>query len=1030
MEKERKKAEKDAKFAAKKAKLAAEKAAQAEKKDKKEKKPKAAAEPVVEQEYVEETPEGQKKILKSLDDPLHKAYNPTIVESAWYSWWEKEGFMEPEFTADGKIKPEGVFVIPAPPPNVTGALHIGHGLTIAIQDTLIRWNRMLGKTVLFLPGFDHAGISTQSVVEKMLWKKEQKTRHDLGREVFTNLVWDWKDEYHKRIKNQLKKMGASYDWTREAFTMDENLSKAVVETFVRLHDEGIIYRANRLVNWCVQLNTTLSNLEVDQEPLEGRTLLSVPGYDEKIEFGAITSFAYPIEGSDEKLVVATTRPETMLGDTAIAVHPDDERYKHLHGKFAVHPFIEGRRLPIVTDTYVDKEFGTGAVKITPAHDPNDYEIGKRHNLEFINILNDNGTFNSNAGPYEGVKRFDARKMVVEELKKKGLFVDVKDNAMSVPRCNKSRDIIEPLMKPQWWINSKVLAEPALEAVRNGEIKIIPKVSEKEYFHWLENIQDWCISRQLWWGHQVPAYFVNIEGESLDHSDGDRWVSAHTEEQALEKAKAKFPDKKFTLERDPDVLDTWFSSGLWPFSTLGWPDDTKDMKDFYPMSVLETGWDILFFWVARMVMLGIKLTGKVPFTEVFCHSLVRDSDGRKMSKSLGNVIDPLDIITGTPLQALHDKLLAGNLDSKEVAQATAYQKKAFPDGIPQCGSDAMHFAFCAYTTGGRDINMDIKVVHGYRKFCNKIYQATKFALMRLGENFVPRENGKKTGKESLVEKWILHKLTKAAEGINKALEERDFSTATNIVYNYWYNELCDVYIENSKSLILDGTPEQKRSAQDTLYTALDGALTMIHPFMPFVTEELWQRIPRRPNDTTPTILKASYPRYDSELDDPQAEAAYDIVLQIVKAIRSLQSEYSIKDAAKVYVHAFTSVYENTAKNEQSSINALVKGMESLEVLDGKAAAPDGCGTYTISGDCYVHLLVKGRIDADAEISKAQQKLKKAGDAAKALEKKVNAEDYKKKVKQEVQEADAKKLRDLKAEEDALREVIGKFEKLRA
>lgn len=839
-----------------------------------------------------------KVVLKSLDDPLYKAYNPAIVESAWYSWWEKEGFFEPEFGPDGGPKPEGVFVIPAPPPNVTGALHIGHGLTIAIQDTLIRWNRMLGKTVLFLPGFDHAGISTQSVVEKMLWKQEKKTRHDLGREKFTNLVWDWKNDYHIRIKNQLKKMGASYDWNREAFTMDENLTAAVQETFVRLYEEGIIYRANRLVNWCVQLNTTLSNLEVDQITLEGRTLLSVPGYDEPVEFGAITSFAYPIEGSDEKIIVATTRPETMLGDTAIAVHPDDERYKHLVGKNAVHPFIPERKLPIIADSYVEKDFGTGAVKITPAHDPNDYEIGKRHNLEFINIMNDNGTFNENAGPYKGVKRFDARKQVVEALKEKGLFIEVKDNPMNVPLCNKSKDVIEPLMKPQWWIKSKVLAEPALEAVRNGEIEIIPKVSEREYFQWLENIQDWCISRQLWWGHQAPVYYVHLEGEEeADFADGSKWVAAHTKEEAEEKAKAKYPGKKFTLEQDPDCLDTWFSSGLWPFSTLGWPKETKDMENFYPMSVLETGWDILFFWVARMVMLGIKLTGKIPFKQVFCHSLVRDSDGRKMSKSLGNVIDPLDIISGTTLQNLHDKLVAGNLDPKEVVQATNYQKKAFPDGIPQCGSDAMHFAFCAYTTGGRDINMDIKVVHGYRKFCNKIYQATKFALMRLGDDYVPRPNGKKTGRESLVERWILHKYTKAAEAMNKALEERDFLAATTTVYNYWYSELCDVYIENSKSLILEGTPEQKRSAQDTLYTCLEGALTMIHPFMPFVTEELWQRLPRRPEDKNPTITKAAYPRYDAEMDDLASEAAYEVVLQAVKAVRSLQSEYAIKDDAK-------------------------------------------------------------------------------------------------------------------------------------
>jgi valyl-tRNA synthetase len=704
-------------------------------------------------------------------------------------------------TEDGKVKPEGVFVIPAPPPNVTGALHIGHALTIAIQDTLVRWNRMLGKTTLFVPGFDHAGISTQSVVEKTLWRKEKKTRHDLGRSAFTALTWEWKNEYHTRIKDQLKKMGASYDWNREAFTMDENLSKAVVECFVRLHEDGIIYRANRLVNWCCALTTTLSNLEVENEELTGRTLLSVPGYDEKVEFGIIVSFAYELEDGSDKVIVATTRPETMLGDTAIAVHPEDERYKHLIGKKVKHPFVD-RLLPIIADDYVDREFGTGCVKITPAHDANDYAIGERHKLEFINILNDDGTLNEACGEkFNGMPRFTARKVVIEELTKLGLYVETKDNPMQVPRCAKSKDVIEPVMKPQWWVSQKAMADVAMDAVRKGEIKIRPEVPEKEYFIWLEKIQDWCISRQLWWGHQAPAYYIHLDDEPANGvgAEPERWVVARTQEEAQKMAEAKFPGKKVTLERDPDVLDTWFSSGLWPFSILGWPKDSDDMEKYYPNTVLETGWDILFFWVARMIMLGLKMTGKVPFTEVYCHPIVRDSQGRKMSKSLGNVIDPLDLISGIPLADLHAKLHTGNLDPKEIEKATLFQKTAFPDGIPQCGSDAMHFAFCAYTTGGRDINMDIKVVEGYRKFCNKMYQATKFALMRLEEDFVPRPDSKLTGKESLVELWILHKLNIAAQKTNKLLEERNFSDATKAVYNYWLYELCDVYIVSFHTL---------------------------------------------------------------------------------------------------------------------------------------------------------------------------------------------------------------------------------------
>jgi valyl-tRNA synthetase len=606
--------------------------------------------------------------------------------------------LKPQFAADGKIKNEGYFAIPIPPPNVTGALHMGHAMTIALQDTLIRWNRMLGKTTLWLPGCDHAGIATQNVVENMLWRRQEKTRHDLGREEFVKLTWDWKEEYHIKINNTFRRMGSSIDWSREAFTMDANLSRAVTETFVTLHDEGLIYRANRLVNWCTKLNTAISNLEVVNKELEGRTLLDVPGYKRKVEFGVITHFQYPIDGSEETIEVATTRPETMLGDSGIAVNPKDERYKHLVGRQARHPFVD-RLLPIFADDYVDMEFGTGAVKITPAHDPNDFVLGQKHNLAIINILNDDGTLNHNAGSFEKMKRFDARYEVIAKLKEKDLYVKWENNPMKVPICDRSKDVIEPLLKPQWWMRMESLAKAAVKVVKDGEIKIRPESAEKSYLRWLENVNDWCLSRQLWWGHQAPAYFVNIDGEPGNNSDNDRWVTGRTVDEAEEKAKAKFAGKKFTLTRDEDVLDTWFSSGLWPFSTLGWPKQTSDLANFYPQSILETGWDILFFWVARMVMLGLKLTGKVPFHEVYCHSLIRDSEGRKMSKSLGNVIDPLDVMKGIKLQELHDKLLVGNLDPKELKTASNYQKTSFPNGIPECGADALRFSLVAYTTGG-------------------------------------------------------------------------------------------------------------------------------------------------------------------------------------------------------------------------------------------------------------------------------------------------------------------------------------------
>ncbi|ODV92748.1 hypothetical protein CANCADRAFT_1342 [Tortispora caseinolytica NRRL Y-17796] len=1031
LEKERKKAAKLAAYEAKQAKKAAAEKTRQDAGDKPGKKAKKIQEIVP--EYIDPTVPGEKKELPSLDHPALKAYNPQIVESSWYAWWESQGFFQPKRQPDGSASPKGTFVIPAPPPNVTGALHIGHALTVAIQDTLIRFNRMKGKTTLFIPGFDHAGISTQSVVEKMLWKKEQKTRHDLGREAFTNLVWEWKNEYHDRIKNQLKRLGASYDWSREAFTLDDIRSKAVRECFVALHREGIIYRANRLVNWCVHLNTALSNLEVDNKEIPGRTAISVPGYTEKVEFGVITSFAYPVEGTDEKIIVATTRPETLFGDTAVAVHPDDPRYKHLHGKYVVHPFVD-RKLPIVTDSEaVDMEFGTGAVKITPAHDPNDYATGKRHNLEFINILNDDGTLNSACGPeWNGMKRFDARVAVIEQLKQKGLFIEQKDNAMSIPLCAKSGDVIEPIMKPQWWVRQKDMADAALEAVRSGKITITPSASEQEFYHWLSNIQDWCISRQLWWGHRCPVYFVDFEGVDQDPNDGKWWVSAFSIEEADEIVQKDFAEAKsckYTLSQDEDVLDTWFSSGLWPFSTLGWPSETSDMKDYYPMNVLETGWDILFFWVARMVMLGIKMTGQVPFTEVFCHSLVRDAQGRKMSKSLGNVIDPLDVIKGISLEALGEQLTKGNLDAREIAKAKEGQKLSFPKGIPECGTDAMRFALCAYTTGGRDINLDILRVEGYRKFCNKIYQASKFALMRLGEGYIPPSGGiKLTGQESLVEKWMLHKLTVCAKTMSTALDGRDFLESTTAIYNYWLYELCDVYIENSKFLILDGTEEQKRSAQDTLYNALDAGLKMIHPFMPYITEELWQRLPRRPDDNTPSIVVSDYPEYDETLFDPESEQAYEFVLSVVKGGRSLISQFGILSNVRIFVQCADAKLADIIKQQTASIQSLVKWCESVTVLSGSDAQPEGCAVYTVNADCNVLVEVKGKVDFETEIKKAENKVEKAKQGKANLVKAISVKDYETKVKKEVQESNLKKIEQFDAEIENLRQMIAEFERL--
>jgi len=690
--KEKAKAEKLAKLEAKKAKLEQQKAASKPKEKEKKQQEKLAP-------YVEETPAGEKKILKPLDDDYHKAYIPSVVESAWMEWWEKEDFHKPEFKANGDVKDAGIFVIPIPPPNVTGALHIGHALATSLQDAMIRWARMQGKTVLYLPGCDHAGISTQSVVENMLYfRRNGTTRHDLGREKFVETVWEWKEDYHQRLNHVLRRMGASLDWSREAFTMDKNLSAAVQKTFIDMHEEGLIYRGNRLVNWCCKLSTALSTQECDDKELEGSTKIDVPGYDKKIEFGSIWNFKYQVDGSDETIEVATTRPETMLGDTGVAVHPEDKRYQHLLGKFVKHPFVD-RKLPIFGDPTVEMDFGTGAVKITPAHDPNDYKRGKDFNLEFINILNDDGTFNENAGPFAGQKRYDVRYTVIEELTKLGLYVGKAGNKMIIPLCSKSKDVIEPVLKPQWWMSMKPLIPLARDAVEKGEVLVKPQTAREEYFRWLDRMDDWCLSRQLWWGHRIPAYYVKLQDGPAYDADADYWISAESEEGARKKAEEKFPGKSFTLERDPDCLDTWFSSGLWPFATLGWPNKTHDLEKLYPTSMLETGWDILFFWVIRMIIFGKKLTGKIPFDEVYCHSLVRDSEGRKMSKSLGNVIDPVDVMDGITLEALMDKLKLGNLPPSEIEKAAKWQKSAFPDGIDECGTDALRFSLINYTTGG-------------------------------------------------------------------------------------------------------------------------------------------------------------------------------------------------------------------------------------------------------------------------------------------------------------------------------------------
>nr|XP_056706831.1 valine--tRNA ligase isoform X1 [Euleptes europaea] len=973
---------------------------------------------------------------KDVTGPMPDSYSPQYVEAAWYQWWESQGFFKPEYgrCSISEPNPKGLFMMCIPPPNVTGSLHLGHALTNAIQDSLTRWHRMRGETTLWNPGCDHAGIATQVVVEKKLWKEQGKTRHDLGREAFIEAVWKWKNEKGDRIYHQLKKLGASMDWDRACFTMDPKLSYAVQEAFIRLHEEGVIYRSKRLVNWSCTLNSAISDIEVDKKELTGRTLLPVPGYKEKVEFGVLVSFAYKIQGSDDEVVVATTRIETMLGDTAVAVHPEDPRYQHLHGRNVLHPFTE-RLLPIVCDDFVDMEFGTGAVKITPAHDPNDYEVGLRHRLEFITIMDENGCLVNVPPPFLGMKRFDARRAVLEALKEKGHFREVKDNPMVVPVCSRSKDVVEPLLKPQWYVRCDTMAQGAAEAVRRGDLRIVPDFHLKTWFNWMDNIRDWCISRQLWWGHRIPAYFVTIDDPSVppgEDTDGKYWVSGRSEQEAKEKAAKVFKvtSDKISLRQDEDVLDTWFSSGLFPFSIFGWPNLSEDLHVFYPGTLLETGHDILFFWVARMVMLGLKLTGKLPFREVYLHAVVRDAHGRKMSKSLGNVIDPLDVITGITLEGLHAQLLESNLDPAETERAKQGQKSDYPSGIPECGTDALRFALCAYTSQGRDINLDVNRILGYRHFCNKLWNATKFAIRGLGDGFRPQPSPEPSGAESLVDRWILSRLSHAVELCGTGFQAYDFPGITTAIYNFWLYELCDVYLECLKPVFAGPDEAAIQTARNVLYTCLDAGLRLLSPFMPFVTEELFQRLPRRsPSLDAPSICVTSYPTTEQyRWRNEGLDSTVDFTLSIVRAVRSLRADYNLtKTKADCYLQCLDSETAEDVTHCSDYIRTLSSSNRVL-VLEPGQAPPPGSAVAIASDRCTVHLLLKGLIDAEKEVSKLAGKKAELQKQILRLRERMDSPDYATKVPPKVQEADAAKLKQSETELQKAEEAIENFKKM--
>lgn len=993
-------------------------------KKEKRKKSEAQAADDAENQHVDDTPAGE---FKRLTPQMAPKYKPRAVESAWYAWWEQKGFFSPdpsEMRGKGEDKK---FVMVLPPPNVTGSLHLGHALMCAVEDAVARFNRMQGRITLWVPGVDHAGIATQAVVEKQLARTRGIDRRDLGRDKFVEEVWKWKEEYGGKIVNQLRRIGSSMDWKREEFTMSDKLSNAVKEAFVRFYDDGLLYRANRLVNVSCALRTALSNIEVDTVEIDGFTKRKVPGYDELVEFGVLTKFAYKVDGSDEELIVATTRIETMLGDTGVAVHPNDDRYKHLHGKMLLHPFVD-RKVPIITDSeLVDMDFGTGAVKVTPAHDDNDFACGKRNNLPQISVINENGDINENGGEFCGMKRYTARLEVEKKLSELGLLRGKDANPMALKICSRSGDVVERMVKPQWYLNCKGLAKQSADAVRNGDLKIVPPSFEVIWYNWLDEIQDWCVSRQLWWGHRIPAYMATISGDAAkDDSAEDVWVVGRTEDEARKRAAEKLnvSEDQIVLKQDEDVLDTWFSSGLFPFSVFGWPNKTEEMDAFFPTTMLETGHDILFFWVARMVMMSLGLTGKLPFKTVLLHSLVRDKRGRKMSKSLGNVIDPLEVINGASLETLLAKLKNSNLVESEVKRAAADQKEDYPDGIPECGADSLRIGLLAYMQQGGDINLDVQRVIGYRNFGNKLWQATRFAISNLGFEFQFSKDGLMTAihKSATFDLWILSRLNETSKEVNDAFDSHRIGDAVHIAYKFWMTELCAVYLEGIKPIMRGDDAEAILASKMVLYECLSAGLRMLHPFMPYVTEELFQRLPGP--KTSESIMIAPFPTYCSSRKFHLAEEKLAAVQRCVQALRQVKTEFGLKPSAAPAVFIMAANAEAAEAIEPACISAL-SPTKSLEVLiAGESDSPDGATVGVVDALYEVHVVLSGVVDVQSEVRKlsatsAQKELRIA-----SLRKKMSAKEYGR-VPENVKNRNQKQLDEQLGELSKLKNVMAKL-----
>ncbi|MFA5940047.1 MAG: valine--tRNA ligase [Sinimarinibacterium sp.] len=883
---------------------------------------------------------------------MDKTYDPKSIEARWCATWEQGGYYTPETVAqlkgvDRKSLPP--YCIMIPPPNVTGTLHMGHAFQHAVMDALTRYQRMRGCDTLWLPGTDHAGIATQMVVERQLAAQGIK-RTDLGREKFLEKVWEWKEYSGGTITNQMRRMGNSVDWTRERFTMDEMLNKAVTEEFVRLYEQGLIYRGKRLVNWDPVLLTAISDLEVESHE----------------ENGKLWHFRYPLTDGSGHLVVATTRPETMLGDTAVAVHPEDERYRHLIGKTVKLPLCD-REIPVIGDTYVDREFGTGVVKITPAHDFNDYAVGQRHGLSVLNVFTPTAHINDDAPKaYRGMDRYDARKRIVEDLEKLGLVDKIQDHKLMVPRGDRTGVVLEPFLTDQWFVNMKVLAERALDAVRDGRMRFVPENWVNTYNQWLTNIQDWCISRNLWWGHRIPAWY---------DAEGKHYVGRS---EAEVRATYKLADG-VKLTQDEDSFDTWFSSALWPFSTLGWPEQTEDLARFYPSSVLVTGFDIIFFWVARMAMMGLHFLGDVPFREVYITGLVRDAEGNKMSKSKGNVLDPLDLVDGISLDDLVQKRITGLMQPQMAAKIEAATRRQYPAGIEPVGVDALRFTFLALASTGRDIRFDASRASGYRNFCNKIWNAARFVLMQCENKDCGQDGG--AVELSVADRWIISRLQRLEAEAAEHFRNYRFDLLAQALYQFAWNEYCDWYLELSKPALQQGGEAAQRGTRRTLVRVLETTLRLLHPLMPFITEEIWQRVAPLAGKKGPSIMLQDYPVSEATKVDEAAEADIEWMKSFILGVRQIRGEMDIAPGKPlpVLLQNASPADRDRLQRMAASIQFLAR-VETPRVLADGEAAPQSA--TALLGAMNLLVPMAGLIDKDAELARlAKQITKLEGDLAK-------------------------------------------------